>query len=1114
MALTVDVKDVQEFSEVRDGPGGGLSVGAATSIATLIKTLKAKFGDDHPVYSGVTRHLRRVANVQVRGAGSWAGNLALTAATDATFPSDVGLVLSAVGVTLEVLVPAAGAEGAVLRSHVAVEDFLNSPATPGAIVVRGYFPAHAGGEHLFYADKTAQRHVNCHSVVNAAFLLRVHADPHRQDAAPVVLEARAVLGGVAPSLRRFPGLESSLTGKPLGRGSLAAALVALDADIASFGFSTDPQNSRPYRRALARAFTYKLFLQAQPSLPHELESAVTPFAAGEDRPVSSGNWRFATDAPDQPVGEAVPKLSALLQASGEAKYTSDIKPPADALYGAMVFSTTAACVLEGMDTSVCLTMPGVEAVVTAADVPGKNLYIGNTSRVFFSVGDRVPFVGAPLALVVADSLKHARAAAKAVDLVFRERTPEARAAALRNAWRDAEARTEDLDDAELRQALLDLEAAGVPRRLLKRRAALDPVTGTPTVREIGVAATVGNADAVLGPLSPPTIRPSTGPGEGCEGLSSSSSSTATTWSSGNVVEGRVVLDGQKHFFMETQAALAVPDEDGRIKVWSGTQGAPFTQQMLGRVLGKPLHRVEVAVRRVGGAFGGKLFAHLGTALAAAVAAVKLGRPVMMHNERLDDMAMMGGREPMTALYRASFESDGAVSALSLYFDLDGGNDAKMCAGDLSMASQWSDGCYYVPNFKVNGRVHYSPRPGNTSMRAPGNLQSIAVREMVNAHVAHALGVPLDVVQERNMYTVGQTTPFGDEIGSATFNWTVPTLWARIKEAVAFDARSRAVAAFNSANRFRKRGLALMPTKYGMGPADYRVGALINVYAADGTVEVFHSGSEIGQGINTKVAQAVAYGLGVPLGQVVVGDNSTSHVPNGTLTGGSGTSETCVGAALDACATLMDRLAPYLEESGGDWSGAVSAANDDSVLLSVTGMWKDSTEYSGSFEYATQGCAFSEVEIDCLTGEAQILRCDLHMDLGRSLNPAVDLGQLQGGFVMSLGYFLTEEVVYTDEEVQLNLGTFNQKIPSAYDIPEVFNVSLLPNTPNPTGVLSSKASGEPPMALAGSTFLAIRQAIEACRCDAGRTNYVQLPVPLSVQAIQQACLTDRLGELPL
>lgn len=474
------------------------------------------------------------------------------------------------------------------------------------------------------------------------------------------------------------------------------------------------------------------------------------------------------------------------------------------------------------------------------------------------------------------------------------------------------------------------------------------------------------------------------------------------------------------------------DEEDRVKVTCGHQNPTSTQTMLMSVLGLPAHKVEVACRRVGGGYGGKLEYHKQTAAAAAIAATKLRLPVQLHNERVDDMAMMGGREAMDVDYTVTCDSTGLISDVSMLYEADGGNDKTMSVGSLFMATAWSDGCYYTGGeFESKGNLIKTSKPGNSSCRAPGNLQSISVREIINEHVAMHLAMDINAVRELNFYQEGQMTPFGDLIGSSVFNWTVPELWSNLKQKANYEARREAVTKFNAENRYRKRGLSMSPTKYGMGGDGYQIGTLLNVYASDGTVEVHHGGCEIGQGINTKVAQAVAYALGIPLESILVGENNTRINPNNGGTGGSGTSETAVQSALNACATLNATLEPYLAAHGGDWAKACAAAGSAGENLSITSFYMPSSlnpnpDSTTGFDYATQGAACSEVEIDCLTGEVQILQVDLDMDLGNSLNPAVDIGQVEGGFIMAVGYFLTEEVIQNSGEAQLNLGTWNYK----------------------------------------------------------------------------------------
>jgi len=344
-------------------------------------------------------------------------------------------------------------------------------------------------------------------------------------------------------------------------------------------------------------------------------------------------------------------------------------------------------------------------------------------------------------------------------------------------------------------------------------------------------------------------------------------------------------------------------------------------------------------------------------------------------------------------------------------------------------------------------------------------------------------------------------PWGDQIGSDSFNWTIPDIWHKLQKDCRLDDRKHDVEQFNATSTWRKRGIAMTPVKYGMSLSDYKSMSTVSVFS-DGSVLVSHSGCEIGQGIHTKVSQAAAYVLSVDLEIVKVADTETGKAPNGSSTGGSGTSECIVEATRLACVTLTHRLETYRTQ-GTSWVDAVTAALDAGVCLSAEGWYVNKD--SGLNSYATYGAAATEVEVDVLTGELEIRRVDILMDLGRSLNAGIDVGQLEGGFVMALGYFFTEQQLFDETGRQLNLGSWEYKIPSYCDIPQEFNVSFLNDVTNPNGILGSKASAEPPMSLAASAYFAVKSALHAARTQLGKgTAFFDLSIPCTVEEIRMAC----------
>jgi len=433
---------------------------------------------------------------------------------------------------------------------------------------------------------------------------------------------------------------------------------------------------------------------------------------------------------------------------------------------------------------------------------------------------------------------------------------------------------------------------------------------------------------------------------------------------------------------------------------------------------------------------------------------------------------------------------------------------------VGMALQWSDNCYRHHDFSAAASIVNTPLPGNTSVRAPGVIASVPCHESLIEGVAEAIGVPGDTLREVNMYVNGDTTPTvcgGITLGENGFAWNVPAMWAQCKAKWQVAERRSQIAAFNAANRWRKRGLSLLPIKYNIDTSYYSMSSSVRIFGFDGTVHVAHGGCEVGQGIHTKVAQAVAYALGCPLSHVTIGDTSTLQSPNSNGTGGSGGSESCVRSVLDACSKLNKILTPYRASGASGWAATIAAANKDAVCLHAAG-WEHvtSAEQGGKpFDYATQGVGCVEVELDALTGEIAIRRADVLMDQGTPLNPLIDLGQVEGGFMMALGYYMSEEVLYSSSGEQLSLGTWQYKPPAVADIPLELNIAFVPKSPNrsPNNVLGSKASAEPPMALGAAAFYAARDAIKAVRADGGVDAPFACVAPLTVERIQQACIVD-------
>jgi len=581
--------------------------------------------------------------------------------------------------------------------------------------------------------------------------------------------------------------------------------------------------------------------------------------------------------------------------------------------------------------------------------------------------------------------------------------------------------------------------------------------------------------------------------------------------SGNIVDGfnksTYTLDGsvsvgaQYHFHMETQAVYCIPDEDNRITIYGGLQWASQVQKCVANTLNKKLSDIEVKTRQSGGSYGAKISRNIPPFCAVAFASDQLGLPVKMVMDLNTNMENVGKRNPFLCNYKVGFDANGKLQAVKVELYVDGGAAYDANNGTAIAALFCVDNCYYSPTAYYDSKICKTNTPPNTSMRGPGWVPAVFFMEHMMEQIAKFLNKNPDDIKQLNFYNTGQMTPYRQKL----LDFNVPTIWDQLKKSCDYDNRLNQVQQFNANNRWNKKGISLVPVKFGVYWSAIQMGALINVYT-DGTVSVSHSGTEIGQGINTKVAQTTAMMLGIDLSQISILDSGTLTVPNAQATGGSVTSELCSQAVMSACQTINQRLAPY-RTSGATWQQAVSAAISAGVDLQAKGWVNPGNSDLGPQQYSSYGATCLESQIDVLTGEIQILRTDILFDCGVSMNPAIDIGQVEGAFVQGLGYYLTETIDYDKDGVLTTNGTWEYKPPSAYDIPIDFRVALLKNSSNPFGVLNSKAVGEPPLCMSCSVVFAAQHAIYAARSDIGNTNSFTLDAPATVEQIQQNCLVD-------
>ncbi|KAL3157593.1 hypothetical protein ABBQ32_012044 [Trebouxia sp. C0010 RCD-2024] len=590
----------------------------------------------------------------------------------------------------------------------------------------------------------------------------------------------------------------------------------------------------------------------------------------------------------------------------------------------------------------------------------------------------------------------------------------------------------------------------------------------------------------------------------------------------HIIEGTCKMGGQEHFYLEPHGSIVVPGENDEIKIIASTQAPSKHQQTIAHVLGIPQHKVVCHVKRLGGGFGGKESRSVPWNAAAAVPAYILRRPVRLILDRDEDMHYTGHRHAFLGTYKVGFKKSGKVQALDCQLYNNAGNGLDLSAAIMDRALLHIDAAYKIPHVRVVGHCCKTNIASNTAFRGFGGPQGMLVTEMWMDRVARMTGQPLHSIRQLNLYKEKEKTHFGQILHGSQ----IQACWDGAIGQAGFAERQKACDEFNKANRWRKRGLAVIPTKFGISFTTKflnQAGALVHIYT-DGTVLVTHGGVEMGQGLHTKVAQVAAADLGLPLSSVYIAETATDKVPNSSPTAASASSDMYGSATADACAQLNARLKPYREKRpDSSFTQLVNAAYLDRVDLSAHGFYAtpDITGFGDDmpFNYFTYGAACSEVELDTLTGDFQALRTHICMDVGSSVNPAIDIGQVEGGFIQGMGWTCLEELVWGDKDhkwvkpgVLHTRGPGTYKIPSANDIPLNFCVTLLKDSPNHRlpMVYSSKAIGEPPFFLGASVFFALKEAVYEARKDAGIEGWFQMDSPATPERLRMAC-ADHLTE---
>lgn len=730
--------------------------------------------------------------------------------------------------------------------------------------------------------------------------------------------------------------------------------------------------------------------------------------------------------------------SSELHVTGKAIYIDDKVLSANSLTGLVVTSTIAHGIIKYFDLSDAKNTPGVKAILSYHDIPGENQMGAVVSDETVLVEHTIQFIGQALFLIAATDEATAKLAASKIKLEVEEYEP-----------------------------IITIEQA------MKKGQQINP----PVIMKRG------NID---------------------QGFDQSE----------HVISGTIKSGAQEHWYLETQVALAVPGESDEMKVYSSTQHPTETQTLIAEVLHISRNQVNVETRRLGGAFGGKETQANMVAIWASLLAHATQQPVKIRLFRDADQQMTGKRHPFLTQYKIGFDKEGLIHSYWVSFNANAGYSTDLSMAILARARTHAENAYFIPNIYIESTAWRTNLPSNTAFRGFGGPQGILAIEEAIEQMARFLAIDAAEIRHRNFFQAdfNNVTPYGEVVE----NNRLETIWEKIRKSSEYVNRKKEVDAFNEKNEFVKKGISLIPVKFGISfntPFLNQAGALVNIYT-DGSVVVHHGGIEMGQGLYTKIAQIAAAELGIELEKIKVVATSTQNVPNNSATAASSGTDLNGMAVKDATDKLKSRMVDFLvnhweKESRLTLEAAsiVFEQNDvfvadqpelrmtfnevfnllylNRINLSAKGYYStpdlffDKEKQQGRpFHYFVFGMAVSEISLDVLTGRHQILRTDILHDSGKSINPHIDIGQIEGAFIQGVGWCTTEEIKWDTSGNMLNHSPDTYKIPGVRDIPQIFNVSLLENASNPNTIRQSKAVGEPPFIHAFSVYFAIKYAVAA------------------------------------
>ncbi|CAG9785631.1 unnamed protein product [Diatraea saccharalis] len=1022
--IGVDVKFKKKFYKLLISPvniasmnfckalDDGILVGAAFTLTELYRFL-AKFCRDQPkegkVFGTIKDMLHWFAGRQVRNVASLVGNI-ITASPI----SDLNPILMSTNSILNVCSLSRGNRKVCIDENFFTE-YRKTVVEDDEVVLSVEIPFSSDYQHI-KAYKQARRRDDDISIVTASF--NITFDKNTGD---TVRDAKLCFGGMAPTTILAKKSSEFLKGQKWNENMLHELFCSLTQEL-NLDISV-PGGMADYRKSLCLSFFYRFYSYVLDSISkadgNSLTLEILSAINGIPKMIpKSSQYLEIKDkiSTSDTVGQPVPHTSAIKQATGEALYCDDVPSIEGELFLCLVFSKEPSAKIISIDASDALALHGVKAFFSAEDLDDECNKMGpiiKDEEIFSRniVTSRACVIGA----IVAISESIARKAKDMVVVIYQRIEPVI---------------------ITIEDAIMYNSFYPGYKRVLKK----------------------GDVKKAFEQYS-------------------------------MTVEGTVRSGAQEHFYLETISAYAIRKED-ELEIIATTQNPADIARIASEALQIPNHKITCKVKRIGGGFGGKETRAAILALPVALAAYRLKKPVRAVLDRDEDMQVSGYRHPCLIKYKAAYDGTGKIIAAVFDFYGNAGNSMDISCSMIERAIMHLDNCYFIPNIEVNGYLCKTNMTSNTAFRGFGAPKAMFAAECMIRDIAEALDTDYEDLVAVNLYREGQMTHFNQTLTYCTLRrcWDecieTSKYWERKNEVEVFNryVYSKFVFGymynFDSENillyylfslsrsyRWKKKGIALVPTKYGISfQADFlmQAGALLHVYR-DGSVLLSIGGIEMGQGLFTKMIQVATRCLDIDMDKIHISEMSTDKVPNSSPTAGSISSDLYGMAVINACNILNDRLKPYKDDnSAGIWEEWVKAAYLDRIQLTATGYYAapkieyDPKSNKGNlYEYFTYGVACSEVLIDCLTGDHRVLRTDIVMDLGESLNPAIDIGQIEGAFMQGYGFYTMEEMLFSPSGEALTRGPGTYKIPSISDIPKEFNVSLLKGAPNPRAVYSSK-----------------------------------------------------------